>query len=188
MFDRNKNGSSSQADKDQATASPAPSPQPEARAPAAASGGAKATIGPSIRIKGDVSGDENLLVEGTVEGTVRLAEHELIVGKSGKVHADITAKLIRIDGEVEGDINGKEKVILSASCTVRGNIITPRMSLEDGAKFKGSIDMDPGSSTGKSGGGSGAGGGASATGSSAAGASGSADSGKSGGGDKSGNS
>lgn len=188
MFDRNKTGSSSQAEKEQVAASHAPAPQPEARAPAAASGGAKAAIGPSTRIKGDISGDENLLVEGTVEGTVRLAEHELIVGKSGKVYADITAKLIRIDGEVEGDINGKEKVILSASCNVRGNIITPRMSLEDGAKFKGSIDMDPG--TGKSGAtpGAGPGGGTSADGSSTAGGSASGETGKSAGASKSGNS
>lgn len=144
MFDR-KNAQQSPSE---STASQAPSStpsQPETR-PAAASSGGKASIGPTIHIKGDVTGDENLHIEGKVEGTVNLAAHELVVGKSGKVHADITAKLIRIDGEVQGDITGKEKVIISATGNVRGNIVTPRMSLEDGAKFKGSIDMDPASS------------------------------------------
>lgn len=143
MFDR-KNAQQSLSDSPDTPASSTPS-QPETR-PATASSGAKASIGPTIRIKGDVSGDENLHVEGRVEGTISLASHELVVGKSGKVHADITAKLIRIDGEVQGDITGKEKVIISATGNVRGNIVTPRMSLEDGAKFKGSIDMDPASS------------------------------------------
>lgn len=145
MFDR-KNAQQSPSESTDTPASDAPS-QPEARSTAAASSRAKATIGPTIRIKGDVSGDENLHIEGKVEGTVSLASHELVVGKSGEVHADVTAKLIRIDGEVQGDITGKEKVIISATGNVRGNIVTPRMSLEDGAKFKGSIDMDPASSS-----------------------------------------
>ncbi|MEX1198308.1 MAG: polymer-forming cytoskeletal protein [Pseudohongiellaceae bacterium] len=141
MFDRKNE--SRESSESSTPVSSAPSP---AESRPAASGGAKAAIGATIRIKGDVSGDENLLIEGKVEGTVSLASHELVIGKSGKVHADITAKLIRIDGEVQGDITGKEKVIISATGNVRGNIVTPRMSLEDGAKFKGSIDMDPASS------------------------------------------
>lgn len=144
MFDR-KNAQQSPSESTDTPASGTPS-QPETRPVTAVSGGAKASIGATILIKGDVTGDENLHIEGKVEGTVSLASHELVVGKSGKVHADITAKLIRIDGEVQGDITGKEKVIISATGNVRGNIVTPRMSLEDGAKFKGSIDMDPASS------------------------------------------
>lgn len=146
MFDRkNAQQSPSESTASQTPSSSGTPSQPETR-PAAASSGGKASIGPTIHIKGDVTGDENLHIEGKVEGTVNLAAHELVVGKSGKVHADITAKLIRIDGEVQGDITGKEKVIISATGNVRGNIVTPRMSLEDGAKFKGSIDMDPASS------------------------------------------
>lgn len=101
-------------------------------------------IGPSIKIKGEVTGDEDLLIQGTVEGSVDLSEHEVTVGQSGQVAADITAKSIRIDGSVTGDINGNENVVISKSGNVRGNIVAPRVTLEDGAIFKGSIDMDPG--------------------------------------------
>jgi cytoskeletal protein CcmA (bactofilin family) len=101
-------------------------------------------IGPSIVIKGSVTGDENLDIQGRVEGTIDLSAHEVSVAQSGKVDADITAKIVRIDGEVSGDVTGVEKVVISKSGNVRGNIIAPRVTLEDGAIFKGSIDMDPG--------------------------------------------
>jgi cytoskeletal protein CcmA (bactofilin family) len=115
------------------------------RAAASATGGGRAAvIGPRIRINGDVTGDENLLIEGTVEGRVDLGDFRVDVGQSGQVNANIKAKVVKIDGAVEGDISCSEKVILSTSGNVRGNIIAPRVSLEDGAKFKGSIDMDPG--------------------------------------------
>ncbi len=100
-------------------------------------------IGPTIKIKGDISGDENLVIEGKVEGTVNLKGHDLSVGQSGVVQADIAASIVRIDGEVTGDISGAEKVVVSMNGRVKGNIVAPRVTLEDGAKFKGSIDMDP---------------------------------------------
>lgn len=106
-------------------------------------------IGPSIVIKGSVTGDEDLVIQGKVEGTVELGSHEVSVGQSGKVNADITAKTVRIDGEVAGDIKGHEKVVISQSGNVRGNIVAPRVTLEDGAIFKGSIDMDPGDEAAK---------------------------------------
>lgn len=101
-------------------------------------------IGPTIVIKGAVSGDEDLLVQGKIEGTIDLNAHVVSVGQSGKVTADINAKIVNIDGEVAGDITGNEKVVISKSGNVRGNIVAPRVTLEDGAIFKGSIDMDPG--------------------------------------------
>jgi cytoskeletal protein CcmA (bactofilin family) len=101
-------------------------------------------IGPSIVIKGTVSGDEDLVIQGKVEGTIDLRDPEVSVGQSGKVHADINAKVVKVDGEVSGDISGNEKVVISKSGNVRGNIVAPRVTLEDGAIFKGSIDMDPG--------------------------------------------
>jgi len=104
-------------------------------------------IGPSIVIKGEVTGDEDLLIQGKVDGTINLGGNEVSVGNSGRVSADITAKTIRIEGEVTGDIHGREKVVISASGNVRGNIVAPRVTLEDGAIFKGSIDMDPGESS-----------------------------------------
>lgn len=101
-------------------------------------------IGPSIHIKGTVSGGEDLLIQGKVEGTIDLGDHEVSVGQSGKVTADIKAKIVKIEGEVAGDVTGSEKVVIAKSGRVRGNIIAPRVTLEDGAIFKGSIDMDPG--------------------------------------------
>jgi len=109
--------------------------------------GRAAVIGPRIRINGDISGDENLVIEGQVEGKVKLSDHRVDIGSSGRVHADIHAKVVKIEGEVRGDITGHEKVIIASSGNVQGNIVAPRMTLEDGAKFKGSIDMDPGESS-----------------------------------------
>jgi len=106
--------------------------------------GRPAVIGPGIHINGDISGDESLIIEGRVDGKVRLDSHQVEVGQNGCVNADITAKLVKIAGEVRGDVTGTEKVIILRSGNVRGNIVAPRMTLEDGAIFKGSIDMDPG--------------------------------------------
>lgn len=108
------------------------------------SSGRSAVIGPGIHINGDVSGDENLVIEGKVDGKIHLAAHQVDVGQSGKVKADIKAKIIKIAGEVRGDLTGTEKVVILSSGNVHGNIVAPRMTLEDGAIFKGSIDMDPG--------------------------------------------
>ncbi len=102
-----------------------------------------ATIGKSICIEGNITGAENLIINGQVNGSVDLADHDLTVGEFGKVSADLVGKLVRIDGEVTGDIEGTEVVIVSQSGQVRGNIVAPRVTLEDGANFKGSIDMDP---------------------------------------------
>lgn len=103
-------------------------------------------IGQSIQIKGTITGAENLVIEGSVEGSVELPEHDLTIGESGQVTADLNAKNVRVDGQVGGDIKGSEKVVVSKTGRVRGNIVAPRVTLEDGAKFKGSIDMDPGES------------------------------------------
>lgn len=124
-----------------------PQPQQDSLSPSASaplSSGKSAVIGPGIYINGDISGDENLIVEGRVDGKILLDSHQVEVGQSGRVNADITAKVIKIAGEVRGDISGTEKVIISRSGNVHGNIVAPRMTLEDGAIFKGSIDMDPG--------------------------------------------
>ena len=113
-------------------------------ASAPANSGRAAVIGPGIHINGDISGNENLIVEGKVDGKIRLDANQVDIGQNGQVNADITAKTIKIAGEVRGDVNGTEKVVISSSGNVHGNIVAPRMTLEDGAIFKGSIDMDPG--------------------------------------------
>lgn len=106
-------------------------------------------IGPSIVIKGEVTGAEDLLIQGKVEGNINLNGNQVSVGETGEVSANIQAKVIKIDGKVTGDITGNEKVIISRSGNVRGNIVAPRVTLEDGAIFKGSIDMDPAGAAGK---------------------------------------
>ena len=103
-----------------------------------------AVIGKTIKVKGTISGNENLVIEGTVDGAVDLPQNDLTIGESGQVVANLEAKTVKVDGQVTGDISGSEKVVISKSGRVQGNIVAPRVTLEDGAKFKGSIDMDPG--------------------------------------------
>lgn len=141
MFDRNKDRQPEKIDPP-APSAPAMDNSAAYRAPAAATG-KSAVLGATIRVKGEISGDENLLIEGHVEGSVSLSAHELTIGKTGKVHANITARTIRIDGEVQGDIAGKEKVVVSSTSNIKGTIVTPKMTLEEGARFKGTIDIDP---------------------------------------------
>jgi cytoskeletal protein CcmA (bactofilin family) len=101
----------------------------------------KAMIGQTITIKGDLSGEEDLLVEGRVEGKIELPHHSITIGKNGRIKADVYAKSITVEGEVEGNLFGEEQLVLRQASTVRGNITAPRVSLEDGANFKGAIDM-----------------------------------------------
>jgi cytoskeletal protein CcmA (bactofilin family) len=101
-----------------------------------------ATIGPSIQISGDVTGNEDVRIEGRVEGTVNLSDNILTVGKEGQINATVNARAIFVEGKVEGDLKGDEQVVVHSSGDVRGNIVAPRVTLEDGCKFKGSIDMD----------------------------------------------
>ena len=102
-----------------------------------------AAIGASIRIKGDVSGDENLIIQGQVEGTIKVPGHNVTISKTGKVTANIEANQIIVEGELQGDMLGDEKVIIRETGNVHGNIVAPRVTLEDGALFKGSIEMEP---------------------------------------------
>jgi cytoskeletal protein CcmA (bactofilin family) len=102
-----------------------------------------AVIGPSITIKGEISGKENLEIQGRLEGTISMKEHRVTVGQKGHVKADIHAKAIHIAGEVEGNLFGDEEVVLRESGQLLGNITAARVTLEDGSKFKGSIDMEP---------------------------------------------
>lgn len=102
-----------------------------------------AVIGPSIRIHGELTGEEDLLIEGQVEGTVHLEKHNLTIGANGRVKADIRASGVIVEGQLEGDIAGSEKVVIRRTGNMRGNIVAPRVTLEDGAMFKGSIEMEP---------------------------------------------
>ena len=102
-----------------------------------------AVIGRSIQINGDLRGNEDLRIEGDVSGTVKLENSALTIGKGGKVKADVYAKSIAVDGETTGDLHATECVSVHANAKVKGNIIAPRVSIVEGAHFKGSIEMDP---------------------------------------------
>lgn len=101
-----------------------------------------AIIGPSIHLEGDLRGEEDLVIEGEVKGTIHLSEHSLTVGSKGKIQADVYAHTIVVDGTLEGDLYGSERVAIRKNGHVRGNIISPRVSLEDGGRFRGSVEMD----------------------------------------------
>ncbi|MGB1580836.1 MAG: bactofilin family protein [Nevskiales bacterium] len=103
----------------------------------------QALIGPSIQLSGDLQGEEDLLVEGEFKGTITLKNCALTVGSQGKLKANVYAKTICVEGYMEGDMYASERVIIRRSAQVLGNITSPRVSLEDGAKLKGSVEMDP---------------------------------------------
>ncbi|HEX9940870.1 MAG TPA: polymer-forming cytoskeletal protein [Thermoanaerobaculia bacterium] len=131
-------------------AAPAPAPSPVSAAPSEPPPRRtdRATIGPSIFIKGDLSGEEDLVIEGRVEGKVDLKQNNVTIGKNGKVHADLFGRVVTIEGEVNGNVFAREQAILRQSGAIRGNITAPRVVLEDGSRFKGSIDMEPPKETG----------------------------------------
>jgi cytoskeletal protein CcmA (bactofilin family) len=99
-------------------------------------------IGQSIHIKGELTGNEDLTIEGKVEGKIFLKDHNLTIGANGKITAEITAKTVMVLGEVSGNITADDKVEVATSGSMRGDITAPRVVLADGAKFKGAIDMD----------------------------------------------
>jgi cytoskeletal protein CcmA (bactofilin family) len=101
-----------------------------------------ATIGPSIAIKGDVTGEEDLIVEGRIEGKILLKANSVTIGRNGRVKANVYANSITVEGEVEGDLIGKDEVVIRQSGKVKGNVAAPRVVLDSGARFQGSIDME----------------------------------------------
>ncbi|MEM9530401.1 MAG: polymer-forming cytoskeletal protein [Pseudomonadota bacterium] len=102
-----------------------------------------AVIGASLNVNGNIAGTEDLLVEGKVEGDIALPNNVVTVGGSGVVKARIQAAVIIVEGKVEGDLVGEEQIEVRRSGHVLGNIRAPRVGLEDGAQFKGNIDMSP---------------------------------------------
>jgi cytoskeletal protein CcmA (bactofilin family) len=121
----------------------APPPAPGPSTAAVGSSQKVAMIGSGISIAGDVTADSNLKVEGVIEGRSVQSSQDIEVAESGKVVASIEARVVRIGGEVTGDISGAEKVMIMKSGRVLGNIVAPRVQLEDGSLFRGSIDMTP---------------------------------------------
>ncbi len=101
-----------------------------------------AIIAPSVSITGEVTGDEDLTIQGRVEGKIDLKKNNVTVDKKGRIVADIYGNRITVEGEVQGNLFGEERIALRKSGVVRGNMTAPRVKIEDGAKFQGTIDMD----------------------------------------------
>jgi cytoskeletal protein CcmA (bactofilin family) len=98
-------------------------------------------IGKSVQIKGELTGSEDLYLDGEIEGTIDLRDHSLIIGPNGKIKAGISARDLVVHGRVEGNVTATGRVELRKSCTLIGDVSTQRIVIEDGAFFKGAIDI-----------------------------------------------
>ena len=98
-------------------------------------------IGKSVIIKGDLSGSEDLTIEGQVEGKIELRQNVLTIGANGKIKAQIFAKIVIVQGEVTGNITATERIDIRDNGSVDGDLASPRIAIADGAHFRGSIDM-----------------------------------------------
>ena len=130
---------------------PAASPVPAPSAPAAAAPSAgeprahlgrdMVNIGKSVVIKGELSGSEDLTIEGHVEGRIDLKDNVLTIGPNGKIKAEVFAKSVVVLGEVTGNVTASEKVDIRDNGSVDGDIASPRVAIAEGAHFRGSVDM-----------------------------------------------
>jgi len=100
-----------------------------------------AHIGKSVVIKGELSGSEDLYVDGKVDGTIQLQGNNLVIGPNGHVRADVNAKGVVVQGKLEGNIRASERAELRKSAVIVGDIATQRIAIEDGAYFKGKVDI-----------------------------------------------
>ncbi|MFK7895861.1 MAG: polymer-forming cytoskeletal protein [Myxococcota bacterium] len=108
-----------------------------------------ATLGQSIVFKGELSGDEDLEIEGQVQGDVHLANHQVTVGANGRLTAEVTAKTIVIIGHVKGNLTATERIEIQATGVVEGDLKTPRLNVSEGAVLDGAIDMSGGAGASK---------------------------------------
>jgi cytoskeletal protein CcmA (bactofilin family) len=104
--------------------------------------GSGARLGASLRVKGEISGNEDLHVDGTVEGLIQLDDRRLTVGMAAKVTADVIAREIVVYGSVKGNLRARDKIEIKKDGSVVGDLTTARIMIEDGAYFKGAIEID----------------------------------------------
>src|SRR5947209_244694 len=100
-----------------------------------------ATIGKAVKVNGQITSQEDLYVDGDVEGTVELVQHKLTIGPNGKVHAAIKAREVVALGSIQGNVEASDKIEIRKDAKLVGDIKTARIIIEDGAYFKGSIDI-----------------------------------------------
>jgi cytoskeletal protein CcmA (bactofilin family) len=122
-------------------ASPTPAFEPAATNRAAAIPADQATIGKGLFIKGEIGGSESLFVDGKVEGSINLPGNRVTVGRNGQVAASITAREIVVLGKVRGNVSASDRVDIRAEGSLTGDVSAARISIEDGAFFKGGIDI-----------------------------------------------
>src|ERR1700685_308262 len=103
---------------------------------------ASARLGSSLHVKGEITGSEDLFIDGSVEGLIQLAERKLTVGATAKVTADIIAREVVVYGTVKGNLRAKDRIEIKKDGSVNGDLTTSRIMIEDGAYFKGSIEID----------------------------------------------
>ena len=103
---------------------------------------ATARLGASLHVKGEITGSEDLLVDGSVEGLIQLDERKLTVGATAKLTADIIAREVVVYGSVKGNLRAKDRIEIKKDGSVNGDLTTARIMIEDGAYFKGSIEID----------------------------------------------
>lgn len=94
-----------------------------------------------IHVNGDIKGAHDLYIEGAVTGSVFLPDHQVLVGADADIHANITARVIEVSGNVAGNLKAVERVVIRSSSTVEGDIVAPQIKLEEGCHFKGSVQM-----------------------------------------------
>ncbi len=102
----------------------------------------KTVIGAAVTITGDLTAEEDLVIQGTVDGTIIAKEHQVTIAKEGRIKGNTLGKTLIVEGTVEGDLHGGEKVVIRPTGEVRGSLFAPRVSLEDGCRFKGKVSMD----------------------------------------------
>lgn len=105
------------------------------------SGQVQAKIGKTLKLKGEMTGSEDVYVDGVVEGTIELTENALVVGPSGNVRAQVKARSVTILGHLEGKVQAGERIEIRKTGSLEGDLVTPRIVIEDGAVFRGSIDV-----------------------------------------------
>jgi len=98
-------------------------------------------IGKSVVIKGDLTGSEDLTIEGQVEGKIELRQNVLTIGANGRIKAQIFAKVVIVQGDVQGNVTASERIDIRDNGSVDGDLVSPRIAIADGAHFRGSIDM-----------------------------------------------
>ena len=123
---------------------PTMSAEPAAPRPVTTTTADQATIGKSLVIKGEVTGSESLYIDGRVEGSINLAGNRVTIGRNGVVAANINAREIVVLGKVRGNLTASDRVDIRSDGSLTGDVIAARISIEDGAFFKGGIDIRKG--------------------------------------------